>query len=374
MSVETNVNENSGSRFGLSDSPRTVSCEKRNQRQGRKRLNIATQTDRCILQVFRSAVNGSAVNGSAVNGSAANNLPALGSCGILQLLPLVAILVAIDCPKSTAKDYEKRENSHDLVIELEDKRIAESSGLATSRRKKNRFWTHNDSGDGPWLFAFDSNGNKTGQCRLPEATSIDWEDMASYLDQDTARLVVADCGDNDAKRKSIFIYLFDEPDPDSKTQIDHFTKLELQYSDGPQNCEALAVDTERGELVLLSKNFLPLAGLYRTPIPKSEANSIVHVHATAPRSKTIPIPMITAMDIDDLSGDVWVGTYFDLFCFSCPDRTQPLDQQLAVLPKQFAMPKLKQIEALTVDSQQQVHVTSEGKPARMARVTTKIEP
>ncbi len=282
--------------------------------------------------------------------------------------------MVISCSTSAAKDSKNKEKSEEPIIELTDNEIVESSGLAISQRKNDRYWTHNDSGDGPRLFAFDAKGRKTGQCRLPQATSVDWEDMASYVDQGTARLIVADCGDNDAKRKSIFLYLFDEPDPDSVTQIDRFTKLELHYSDGPQNCEAVAVDTKRRELILLGKNVLPLAGVYRMPLPQRETEPVVHAQATISRSKTLALPMVTAMDIDPQSGDIWVGSYFDLFCFKCSERTQPIDQQLSSLPRHFAMPRLKQIEALAVDAAHQVHVTSEGKPARMSHVVTDVGP
>ncbi len=306
-------------------------------------------------------------------GSLISILTSLSSRTTALVWGLTAISMVVECSLSAGQSDEKAKTTDDSLITLTDKAIAESSGLAISRRRNDRYWTHNDSGDGPRLFAFDAQGRKTGQCQIPQATSVDWEDMASYVDQGTARLVVADCGDNEMKRKSIFVYFFDEPDPDSVTQINHFTKLELQYSDGPQNCEAMAVDVERCELVLLSKTILPLAGVYQTPLPQREAKSFVHIHATVTRSKTLAVPMITAMDVDNSNGDIWVGTYFDLFCFSCSNRTQRLNEQFSVMPKHFAMPRLKQIEALAVDSEHQIHVTSEGSPARMTRVFTETQ-
>jgi len=41
------------------------------------------------------------------------------------------------------------------LVNLENQSIKESSGIAASRRNAGIFWTHNDSGDGPFIYAFD---------------------------------------------------------------------------------------------------------------------------------------------------------------------------------------------------------------------------
>ena len=43
---------------------------------------------------------------------------------------------------------------------LKDKSIKESSGIAASRNHPDIYWTHNDSGDGPFIYAFDIRGNR----------------------------------------------------------------------------------------------------------------------------------------------------------------------------------------------------------------------
>jgi hypothetical protein len=84
-----------------------------------------------------------------------------------------------------------------LVCLLANKKITESSGLAASRRTAGVFWTHNDSGDKPSLYAFDLRGRDLGTWQIQGAAGRDWEDMASFSLGGKPWLLVADTGDND---------------------------------------------------------------------------------------------------------------------------------------------------------------------------------
>ena len=64
------------------------------------------------------------------------------------------------------------------AAQLEERAVRESSGIAASRRNAGLYWTHNDSGDGPFLYAFDRAGTKRGVWRVAGAKSDDWEDLA----------------------------------------------------------------------------------------------------------------------------------------------------------------------------------------------------
>src|SRR5688500_2031820 len=66
------------------------------------------------------------------------------------------------------------------VAMLANEDITESSGIAISQRLTDTFWTHNDSGDSPRLFAFDSKGKDLGACELRDAEALDWEDITSF--------------------------------------------------------------------------------------------------------------------------------------------------------------------------------------------------
>src|SRR5687768_3024423 len=70
----------------------------------------------------------------------------------------------------------------ELVATLQDKRINESSGIAVSRRNPAFFWTINDSGGEPCLFAIDRTGKTRAKVRIPGAANFDWEGLATGPD------------------------------------------------------------------------------------------------------------------------------------------------------------------------------------------------
>src|SRR5215813_6353086 len=99
------------------------------------------------------------------------------------------------------------------LANLENQSIKESSGIAASRRNTGVFWTHNDSGDGPFIFAFDRQGKHRGVWRVIGAKAVDWEDMAIGPGSRRGRsyLYLGDIGDNSKKRDQITVYRVAEP-------------------------------------------------------------------------------------------------------------------------------------------------------------------
>src|SRR5438876_6301733 len=65
-----------------------------------------------------------------------------------------------------------------LQATFQSPRLVESSGVAVSRAYPGVLWTHNDSGDGPYLYATDLRGTDRGALLVPGAQAIDWEDMS----------------------------------------------------------------------------------------------------------------------------------------------------------------------------------------------------
>jgi hypothetical protein len=102
-----------------------------------------------------------------------------------------------------------------LTAPLRSPRLTESSGVAVSRAHPGIVWTHNDSGDGPYLYATDLHGNDRGAIRVSGAAAVDWEDMAlAPCPSGRGECVyLADTGDNLERRTSVTIYAVAEPDP-----------------------------------------------------------------------------------------------------------------------------------------------------------------
>ena len=75
---------------------------------------------------------------------------------------------------------ELRYQQGEVKAMLECKEVRESSGVATSRLQDGTFWTHNDSGNKPRLYAFRLDGTHLGSWNVEGVTAQDWEDMASF--------------------------------------------------------------------------------------------------------------------------------------------------------------------------------------------------
>jgi len=274
----------------------------------------------------------------------------------------------------SAEDFKAKDPSGVMdVVFLGQTRLNESSGLAVSRVRPKHFWSHNDSGGKAHIYAFDWRGRQTGQIKLKSAEVVDWEDMASFTDHGIPRLLIADCGDNQASRVSITLHLFDEPDPTQSTSPKDIQTISVIYPDGPRDCEAVAVDEQRHQIVLISKSALPACGVYLVPLPQRVTKS-TQATVTAKRIGTLPLPMVTAMDVDPSSGDIWVVSYFQAFRFRCADREGSIARQISALPEPHELPRWKQIESVAVDAANDIWVTSEGSPAPLGRLPQNHSP
>ena len=133
--------------------------------------------------------------------------------------------------------------------------LRESSGLGVSRSYPGVFWTHNDSGDRPRLYAIDSSASLLATIDVEGAGARDWEAMALGRCPSRANscLYVADIGDNRSTRASVVIYVVEEPDPylgDGAVPL--VGTVRFAYPDSPHDAESLAV-TPGGDLVIVTK-------------------------------------------------------------------------------------------------------------------------
>jgi hypothetical protein len=175
---------------------------------------------------------------------------------------------------------------------LQDAGINEASGLARSNLSEDLLWVINDSGSEPVLHALGIDGSDRGSVRLQNAVNVDWEDLASFEAEGKSWLLVADIGDNAAARKYVSLYLVEEPalppgGPVTARQI------RFVYPDGPRDAEAMAVDVERQQVLILSKRTIP-AELYAVPLD-TNANEITIAERLG---EVASIPQPTREDLD----------------------------------------------------------------------------
>ncbi|MEU0656461.1 WD40 repeat domain-containing protein [Streptomyces albogriseolus] len=164
------------------------------------------------------------------------------------LLAAALLTAALAVPVSAADN-----DGGDEGFTINDPRVTESSGLAASRQHPGVYWTHNDSDDGPHLYAVDGSTGDTvarltltgiGTPRDVEAISVGPGD----------RLFVADVGDNlGGTWPYVWIYELPEPErlQDATVQA---TQYVVKYVDGPRDAEAMVVHPKTGRVYLIDKH------------------------------------------------------------------------------------------------------------------------
>jgi len=251
------------------------------------------------------------------------------------------------------------------IAVLANAHVRESSGLACSRRTPGVFWTHNDSGDKPRLYAFDTAGADLGTFTLQGASARDWEDMASFTRKGKPYLLVGDVGDNDAERSHCTLYLVAEPAIDRrdlKRKLPVLRAIRFTYEDGPRNCESVAVCPKTGAVFLVGKAVRPTCGVYAFPWPKDDSPQV------ARRVGTIVLPVATAMDVSADGLRMVILTYAGAVEFARKPEESWKDA-LARRPRVLAMPPRRQGESIAYDPKgQSLFLTSEKLPTPLLLV------
>ncbi|WFB08875.1 esterase-like activity of phytase family protein [Streptomyces sp. LX-29] len=167
-------------------------------------------------------------------------LTSLGVAGLigLGLTAVAPAAVADDSPSS---------------FTIEDPKITESSGLAASRVHPGVYWTHNDSDDGPYIYAVDS---RTG--RVVATVTMrgigDPRDVEAISIGPDGDVYVGDIGDNlNGTWPKVWIYRFPEPKQLRDVTV-KATQFTVRYEDGPRDAEALMVHPVTGRVYIASKS------------------------------------------------------------------------------------------------------------------------
>lgn len=118
------------------------------------------------------------------------------------------------------------------------------------------WWVHNDSGDGPYLYAVADSGKLLAKVTVTGATNVDWEDLAAGpCPDDRGRcLYIGDIGNNRLTRKDLKIYVIREPEPTTR-EVNVLTVLPVRFPQKPANSEALIYDPKSRLLLIVTKEF-----------------------------------------------------------------------------------------------------------------------
>ncbi len=286
--------------------------------------------------------------------------------------------------ESEARTVEAGEPSKDYgppihLADLEEKSVDESSGVVASRRNPGLFWTHNDSGDGPLLYAFDREGRRRGVWSVAGAKANDWEDVAAGPGPQKGQsyLYVGDMGDNDRDRKQIIVYRVAEPAVAADTVVNNSVEpyptataeaIQLKYPDGRHDAEALAVHPATGDLYVITKTRNPAnaAGVYKLAAPYSmdAVNTLRKVGEV--RVPSLFPGMITGADISPDGSRVVLCDYFNAYELVA---TSGLDEVWKQKPAVVRLGSRPQGEAVCYTlNGQSILATSEGRPAAVIEV------
>ena len=102
--------------------------------------------------------------------------------------------------------------------------LREASGIISGLN--GNFWLHNDSGNLPYLYEIDSEGNYLRKIKITNAANYDWEDITR---DHQGFVYIGDIGNNKQNRRSFQIYKI--PNPDTVTLKIKAEKIEFSIED-----------------------------------------------------------------------------------------------------------------------------------------------
>ncbi|MBW4488094.1 MAG: cadherin-like domain-containing protein [Trichocoleus desertorum ATA4-8-CV12] len=140
--------------------------------------------------------------------------------------------------------------------------LGESSGLV--RGAGDFWWTHNDSGGTAAIYAVDNRGKAIGQVNITGATNVDWEEITAGPAPNGGRyLFIGDFGNNQnlsvGSRTNQRIYVVNEPSSSAQS-VSLAATLAIAYPSGSFDSEAMIFDSDRQELLIITKDLFPTTG------------------------------------------------------------------------------------------------------------------
>lgn len=279
---------------------------------------------------------------------------------------LLGLLVACDAPPPFVQ-------LSGLVL---DARLQEISGIAASRRFADTLWMINDGGSDPEVHAVSRRGSHIASLRVAGVDNTDWEDLAAFDLEGRRYLLVADTGDNGGLRKTLQLHVIAEPARLADATVEPAWSIVFRWPDGPRDCEAVAVDAARGQILLVSKKRQP-PELFALPLRPNGTEPLVarrlgllHGVPQGDRDEIRANPdlarlrsQVTAVDIAPDRRAMAVLTYRDVLLY--PRRgNESWVQALARKPRVHPLPWLPQAEALAWSADgQALYATGEISPS-----------
>ena len=158
---------------------------------------------------------------------------------ILGLWSLLHLANAGDCPTGKIVKHGK--------VRIE--KLNEASGMVAT---DTWLWFHNDSGDGPTLYASSMEGEGRAEITIEGAFARDWEAMTPFSENDRNYFLIGDTGDNKERLDVATFYVIEKPSSNTVTPVLYsFTATYAEL--GAKDVEAFVVDPKSKELLVITK-------------------------------------------------------------------------------------------------------------------------
>ena len=274
-----------------------------------------------------------------------------------SLRPRLALLVALCCGLSAcAADTPPQPRLGGLLLDGE---LGETSGLAASRVHRDTLWLVEDGGNPAKLHAISKRGRRLASYAIDGISNTDWEDLAAFELGGKRYLLIADTGDNGGLRRTLLLHVVAEPAKlEDGATLKPAWSIAFRWPDGARDCEAVAVDAARGQILLLSKKRHP-PELFALPLRPRKPGLQVAVRvgrlagvpqASADERRAAPararlVHQVTAADVSPDGRTLAVLTYEHLLLYP-----RAIDERWARAirrpPQSRDVPWLHQPEAL----------------------------
>ncbi len=265
---------------------------------------------------------------------------------------------------------------------LTQRELHEASGLVSSRQQADVFWALNDSGNPAVLYRLDASAQTIAAVALTgEIRNTDWEDIAMLPGMTGAPdfVLLADVGDNRARRSVVDLYFVPEPLPGIRTaQVAHH--LRMRFPDGPRDCEAVSYDPLEHRLIFISKRDEP-PRVYALPLhqalsqTQATAEYLFDLTSLPQRSsgssslwQRDSSGQPTALDISADGTQILLLTYQEAYVF---DRLpgQSLMAAMQPTPRSLGLPALHQAEGAGIEAgNRSALIISEQLPTQLVRL------
>lgn len=166
---------------------------------------------------------------------------------------------------------------------LKDNRIQEASGMSYAMAHSGVVWVHNDEGENPQVYGVSiANGQTVATYGVSGPSLVDPE--AIRTNANNGFIWLADIGDNDNDRTDCSLVVTAEPSSLGNKGVLSSTRLPIAYPQGPQNAEALLINSVTNEVYIITK--ASVGRLYKLTTLKTTTNMLTNMNKAMPPNVT----------------------------------------------------------------------------------------